>query len=487
MQVELRDIHKLFGTLQANAGISLSLPAGSLFGVLGENGAGKSTLLKILSGFQRADRGEILLDGQPARIRSPADGIRLGIGMLHQDPLDFPPMTCLENFLVGRPGPLIPSLREAAKQLLALAGELEFRVEPGAFVDTLTVGERQQLEILRLLGLGAQLLILDEPTTGISTAQRDELFRALRRLVLRGRSVVLVTHKLADVQQLCSRVAVLRKGQLAGEVDMPCDSGRLVELMFGKALRSPARQSVRGAKPELELDDLGIVSRGQRIDGIQLAVNEGEIIGLAGVEGSGQNELLRTCAGILRSAAGRITIGGRDMTGRSHRHFLQSGVAYLPAARLEAALIRGFTVSAHFALAGEARGMVVDWDGAARTAAKRIADFDISARPESLVEELSGGNQQRLLLSLLDAEARVLLLEQPTRGLDVESAAFIWEKLRERCGRGACLFFASSDLDELLQYSDRILVFSGGRVSAPLDAASASVEDLGRRIGGRNS
>lgn len=486
MQVELKGIHKRFGSLEANAGISLSFPAGTLTGVLGENGAGKSTLLKILSGFQRADRGEILLDGRIVEIRSPADGIRCGIGMLHQDPLDFPPMTCLENFLVGRAGSLIPSLREAAGQLLALAAGLEFRVEPGAFVDTLTVGERQQLEILRLLGLGAQLLILDEPTTGISAAQKEELFRALQRLVAQGRSVVLVTHKLADVQQLCRRVAVLRRGRLAGEVNMPCDPAGLVELMFGKELRAPARQSVRSDKPALRLDDLAFESRGGRVKGIHLEVNEGEIIGLAGIEGSGQNELLRTCAGILRPPEGRITIHGCDMTGLRHRQFLRCGAAYLPAARLEAALIRGFTVSAHFALAGSASRVAVDWAAASQTVADRITEFDISARPESCVEALSGGNQQRLLLSLLDAQARVLLLEQPTRGLDVESAAFIWEKLKERCRRGACLIFASSDLDELLQYSDRILVFSGGRVSAPLDAATASVEDLGRRIGGKD-
>jgi len=406
--------------------------------------------------------------------------------MLHQDPMDFPPMTCLENFLVGRPGGLVPSLRRAAGELRSLADAAGFRIDPAARLDSLTVGERQQLEMLRLLGLGVRLLILDEPTTGISAAQKDDLFRALRRLVAEGRSVVFVTHKLADVQQLCSRVAVLRKGRLAGELGLPCDADRLVELMFGKALRAPERRSACGQKTMLELERLHIEFRGQRLGPMDVAIREGEVIGLAGIEGSGQYELLRTCAGILRPPAGRIAMGGRDMTGRPQREFLRAGAAYLPAARLEAALIRGFTVSAHVALAGQARGWRIDWDGAARAAAEGIAEFAISARPDSCVEELSGGNQQRLLLSLLDAQARVLLLEQPTRGLDVESAAFIWEKLRDRCRRGACLLFASADLDELLQYSDRILVFSGGRVSAPLDAASATVEELGRRIGGKD-
>ena len=485
MQVELKDVHKRFGPLEANAGISLSFPSGTLTGVLGENGAGKSTLLKILSGFQRADSGRILIDGRAADIRSPADGIRLGIGMLHQDPMDFPPMTCLENFLVGRPGGLVPPLRKAAGELRSLAEAAGFRVDPSARLDSLTVGERQQLEILRLLGLGVQLLILDEPTTGISAAQKDDLFRALRRLVAGGRSVVFVTHKLADVQQLCSRVAILRKGRLAGEPALPCDADCMVELMFGKALRAPERCPVFGEGISLALDGLHIEFRGQRLGGIDLRVREGEVIGLAGIEGSGQYELLRTCAGILRPPGGRIALGGRDLTGRPQREFLRAGAAYLPAARLEAALIRGFTLAAHVALAGQARGWRIDWEGATRAAAACIGEFAISARPDSCVEELSGGNQQRLLLSLLDAQARVLLLEQPTRGLDVESAAFIWEKLRDRCRRGACLIFASSDLDELLQYSDRILVFSGGRVSAPLDAASATVEELGRRIGGK--
>ncbi|MFN2280955.1 MAG: ATP-binding cassette domain-containing protein, partial [Anaerolineales bacterium] len=236
MNVELKDIHKTFGAVRANVAINLQVPAGTIQGILGENGAGKSTLMKILSGFIHMDQGEILLDGQPVYIQSPADAIQHGIGMLHQDPLDFPPMRVIDNFILGHQGKLFPNRGAAIRQFTELAAQFEFNIDPEAPVDSLTVGERQQLEILRLLWLGARVLIFDEPTTGISAAQKDRLFAALRLLASQGKAILFVSHKLEDVEGLCHRIAVLRQGYLVGETHPPYETHKLVEMMFGKVI-----------------------------------------------------------------------------------------------------------------------------------------------------------------------------------------------------------------------------------------------------------
>lgn len=485
MNVELREIRKTFGTVRANDGISLSIPAGTIQGILGENGAGKSTLMKVLSGFLRPDGGSIVLDGKPAALRSPADGIRHGIGMLHQDPLDFPPMRVLDNFLAGRPGGFLPGRAAAAEQLLELERQFGFAIDPEAYVDALTVGERQQLELMRLLWLGVKVLILDEPTTGISANQRDRLFAALRLLAGHGKTIILISHKLKDVQELCGRVAVLRQGRLAGKAGPPYDADRLVELMFGQAVPPAGRSAaVRGA-PSLRIQELAVEGARLRLDGVTLDVEEGAVIGLAGMEGSGQELLLRACAGLVQPVGGRIVLRDRDLTGRSYRDYLRHGLGYLPAARLEDGLVPGFTVAEHFVLADPPAGYFIDWLGGERLAGERIAEFRIRGTPSTPVESLSGGNQQRVLLALLKRPLSVLLLEHPTRGLDVESAREIWARLRERCRDGTCILFISSDLDELLQYSDRILVFFSGRVSPPVDASAATLDEIGGLIGGK--
>lgn len=485
MRVDLKGIHKTFGAVHANDGIDLSIPAGTIQGILGENGAGKSTLMKVLSGFILADRGEILLDGAPAAIHSPNDASRLGVGMLHQDPLDVPPMRVLENFLVGQPGGLFPRRRAARRDLLEMAGQFGFSLDPDAYVDTLTVGERQQLELLRLLWLGARVLILDEPTTGISALQKEKLFATLRRLCEQGKTVIFVSHKLDEVEGLCPRVAVLRRGRLVGEATPPYSTDRLVEMMFGKAITLGQRESMETGGQALRLDGVVLEDRRMVVGPVALEVRSGEVIGLAGMEGSGQAHLLRACAGLVRPVHGRVRVGGKDLTGRGYHTFLRHGIAYLPAARLEEGLIPGLTLAEHFALAGDAHGVFIDRERVETLGQARIADFSIRGTPRSRVEELSGGNQQRALLALMKPELSLVLMEHPTRGLDVESVIYIWGKLKERCRQKAAIVFISSDLEEILHYSDRIVVLFGGRVSPPLPAAGLNVDHLGQLIGGK--
>ncbi len=485
MNIELRHIHKHFGPVHANNDITLTIESGTIQGLLGENGAGKSTLMKILSGFIHHDAGEIALDGQVVRIHSPADALRLGIGMLHQDPMDFPPMRVLDNFMIGYRGSGLPPRRAARRALRDLCAQFDFDLDPDAPVGSLTVGERQQLEILRLLWLGARTLIFDEPTTGISAQQKARLFAALRRLAAEGKTVIFVTHKLDEVEALCDRVAVLRAGRLVGEVERPYDMDHLVSLMFGKVIRVGERQEPTLGEPVLRLQDLALEDVRLRIAGVNLEVRAGETIGLAGMEGSGQTHLLRACAGLERPVGGRVWVAGHDLTGKSYHDFLRHGVAYMPAARLEEGLVPSLTLTEHVVLAHEQQGLFVDRRQARRWAEEAIQHFSIRGRPESPVESLSGGNQQRALLSLLRPNLRLLLMEHPTRGLDMESAIWVWQQLKARCREGTAIFFISSDLEEILHYSDRILVFFGGQVSEPLPAAETSLEQLGQRIGGR--
>ena len=486
MKVELRGIHKYFGNNHANNDITLTIPSGTIQGILGENGAGKSTLMKILSGFIHADQGEILLDGKPVSISSPAQAIRFGIGMLHQDPLDFPPMRILDNFMLGLPGGLFPNRKEAAQDFNLLKKEFGFALDPESYVDSLTVGERQQLEILRLLFLGARVFILDEPTTGISAAQKAKLFDTLKKLPEQAITIIFVSHKLEDVEVLCDQVAVLRQGKLVGEVkEKPFDTKKLVEMMFGKEITLGARQVAERHGCVLELNNLSIEDARLRLNDVNFEVEGGEVIGLAGLEGSGQGAFLRACGGIVRPVGGSVRLRGRDLTGKSYHIYKRNGVEFLPAARLEEGLIPGLSLTEHFILAEKSKGVFINRERGVREAQSKIASFNIKGTPAHTVESLSGGNQQRALLSLLRDPLSLVLVEHPTRGLDIESVIYIWGKLKERCRKGTAIVFISSDLEEILQYSDRVLVFFSGKISQPLDASTTSVEQLGELIGGK--
>ncbi len=489
MKVELRGIHKYFGKNHANDDINLTIPSGTIQGILGENGAGKSTLMKILSGYFHADQGEILLDGKPIRINSPAAALQHGVGMLHQDPLDFPPMRILDNFLLRTSGDFFPNRKHAAQDISLLMKEFGFSFDPENYVDSLTVGERQQLEIMRLLFLGARIFILDEPTTGISAAQKAKLFETLKKFPEQAITVIFVSHKLEDVENLCDQVAVLRQGKLIGELrredGKPFDDKKLVEMMFGKEVPLAPRQTFRQERSVLKLGGVSMEDARLKIQNVNFEAHDGEAIGLAGMEGSGQGLFLRACAGLVRTVGGKVHVNEKDLTGKSYHVYKNNGVEFLPAARLEEGLIPGLSLTEHFQLAEKAEGLFVKQERGMKLAQERIGAFNIKGTPASMVESLSGGNQQRALLSLLRDPLSLVLIEHPTRGLDIESVIYIWGKLKERCKQGASILFMSSDLDEILQYSDRILVFFNGKVSHPLDAETTSVAKLGEMIGGR--
>lgn len=480
MALEVRSVTKRFGDLVANSAVDVVVEAGALHAVLGENGAGKSTLMKILSGFQPADSGEVLLDGAPLVLGSARAAVEAGVGMLHQDPLVVLPFTVLENFLFGRR----LGRREGRELLAGISRRLGFVLDPDRTTASLSVGERQQLEIVRLLSLGVRVLILDEPTSGITAGQREALFAALRSLAAEGLIVLFVSHKLEEVLELCTSVTVLRAGRVVGARPLPCPASELVELMFGGELPLSATAPAVPGPEVLRLEEVEAHEGRHRIAVPALGVAAGEVLGLAGLEGSGQRVLLRVLAGLLRPDRGRVLLEGTDVTAWPVRRLRRAGVHFLPAGRLEEGLFAGLTVAEHLELAHPSpRGPVTAGELAAR--AEPVIDrFRVVGGPGTEISDLSGGNQQRVLLAMIPDGVRLLLMEHPTRGLDVSSAGAVWELLLDHRRAGAALVVASTDLDELVRYSDRIAVCFDGRVTAVLDARGVDADRLGALIGG---
>ncbi len=484
MHIKLIDIHKHYGGVRANDGVNLDVPPGSVHGVLGENGAGKSTLMKILAGYIRKTGGRILFDGREVAYDDPAVAARLGVGMLYQDPLDFPALTVLENFMLGQTRGLLRSADTLRSRVESFARKLQFNLHPDDAVSSLTIGERQQLEIIRLLSLGIQVLVLDEPTTGISSIQKEILFAALRRLAAEGKSVILVSHKLEDVEQLCDHVTVLRQGRVAGAMAAPFDASALLGMMFGQLPCPPECGRIEPGVPVLTLRAVSAMGGRTGLKNCSAVIRQREVVGLAGLEGSGQGVFLRVAAGLQQPLQGQVQFGEHALHDKGHHHFKRYGGAFVPTERLADGLISGLTISEHFSLQ-QAGGFWIDKPRAVRQARDRIDTFNIKGRCETRVESLSGGNQQRLLLSFLPTTPKLLLLENPTRGLDLESGHWVWRHLQKYCDADACIVFSSAELDEIMMVADRVLVFFDGRLIKDVPTCETSVEALGRAIAGK--
>jgi ABC-type uncharacterized transport system ATPase subunit len=486
MRIELREIRKYFGLVKANDGISFTLEGGRIYGLLGENGAGKSTLMKILSGYQPPDSGQIIIDGQVKQFSSPAEALENRIGMLYQDPLDFPPFRIIDNYLLGKDSGQVLNYRSAEAELRELTARYGFDIDLNAYVDGLSLGERQELELIRLLAGGADLLILDEPTTGISAEQKDKLFDSIRRLAQEeGKTVILVSHKLDEIQELCGYAYVLRRGKLVGEIEVPCMNQLLVEMMFEQVPERSPRPAFNLGEPLLEINNLSVSTYRLTVENLNLSLRKGEIFGLAGLEGSGQKLLMQACAGLIRPESGDLLLEGQNVTGWSYHHMQEAGVGYIAAGRLEEGLVAGLTLIEHVVLTQPEHDFFVDWDRAQDETRSRISRYQIVGHPQTTADELSGGNQQRLLFALLNEPLKLILLEHPTRGLDIRSTDYIWELLYERRNAGTAILFISADLDEIIDRSDRIAVFSGGVMSRIVEANKTSAEELGYLIGGQ--
>jgi general nucleoside transport system ATP-binding protein len=499
--VELRGITKRFpgGTL-ANDGIDLALHESEILALLGENGAGKSTLMSILYGLYRPDDGEIRLRGQVVRFRSAQDAIRHGLGMVHQDFMLVPTLTVAENLMLGQPSPRAPLLadrRAVAAGITELARRHGLEVDPHARVDGLSVGQQQRVEILKALYRGAEILILDEPTAVLTPQEADELLAVLRRLAADGRSIVFISHKLDEVLRLADRIAVLRSGRLVATVRASwIDARALGRLMVGRELVSVVASHAAGRREaRLVLRNIEVVNdRGVlALRGIDLVVHAGEIVGIAGVDGNGQRELEEVIVGLRRPRDGRVLLAGRDVTVATTRDRLAAGLGYVASDRYGHALLRDFAIAENLVLEcihrpPFSRAGILDRAAIERHARRLVDAFGIrAASVETPAGRLSGGNAQKLVLARALSHAPALLLVcQPTRGLDVGALEQVHGELLRRRDAGMAILLISTELDEVLALSDRILVLYEGQIAGERRAGEANAEDLGLMMGGRH-
>ena len=498
--VELRHITKSFGRLVANRDISLSVAAGSIHAIVGENGAGKSTLMKILYGMMQPDVGSILVGGREVRIRTPLDALRLGLGMVHQHFMLVPPLTVAENIVLGREPRrgLSVDRRRAEEEVAALSARYGLRIDPAARVENLSVGEEQRVEILKALHRGARVLILDEPTAVLTPQEVDELFAVLKRLKAGGSTILLITHKLREVLAVSDRVTVLRGGAVAGEhVTAETSVAELASDMVGRSvLLELEKPFAVPAAPLLEVRDLHVRDdrRLVAVRGVSLTVRGGEILGVAGVEGNGQAELIDAIAGLRYAESGIVRLAGRDVTHASPLARFRAGLAHVPADRLRHGLVGDFSLAENLALGLQreprlGRGPWLDPNLVRRHAVALLAENDVRpADPAAPGRALSGGNQQKLVVGReLSRRAQVLLAAHPTRGVDLGAIEQIHRRILEVRARGSAVLLFSSELSELLSLSDRIAVLYEGRIVFEAQAAATDERSLGQHMTGHEA
>jgi ABC-type uncharacterized transport system ATPase subunit len=497
--IELRGISKAFGPVQANRDISLRVMPGTIHGIIGENGAGKSTLMSILYGFYKADAGEILINGRPTAIPDSQAAIRAGIGMVFQHFKLVENFTVLENVILGvEDGPLLrPSLAKARAELKALAQEYELEVDPDAVVEEIGVGLQQRVEILKALYRKADILILDEPTGVLTPPEADHLFRILRNLEAQGKTIILITHKLREIMEITDRVSVMRRGEMVAHFTTAQTSPpELAEAMVGrKVLLEVEKTPARPGAPVLEVEGLRVVdAKGvERLRGISLQVRAGEILGIAGVAGNGQSELLEVLGGTM-TATGTVRLKGQplDLTGTAlGRARRDGGIAHVPEDRQSRGLILDFAAWENVGLGYHHRpaygtGPMLDLAAMKADARAKMERFDVRPPdPFLAAKSFSGGNQQKIVVAReIESAPDLLLVGQPTRGVDIGAIEFIHKQIIALRDRGAAVLLVSVELDEILSLSDRIAVMFDGRIMGERDAARTDARELGLLMAG---
>jgi ABC-type uncharacterized transport system ATPase subunit len=493
LAVELRGITKRFPGVVANADIELRVRRGEVHAIVGENGAGKSTLMKTLYGMHRPDEGQILVDGREVHFRSPNDAIAAGIGMVHQHFMLADNFTVLENIVLGSEPTKGGRLDRATarRRIREISESYSLGLQPDALVEGLGVGDRQRVEIAKVLYRGATILILDEPTAVLVPQEVDELFGNLAELKREGVTVIFISHKLDEVRKVADSITVIRRGTTVGTADPRTTTARqLAELMVGAELPTPAtRDSTVRENPVLRIDHLTVPgTAGGRavVDDVSMTVREGEVVGIAGVEGNGQSELIDAVLGLRSPSAGTVVLGEEDITTWSTRRRREEGVGFIPEDRhrqgmlLEAPLWEN-RILGHQTRPPAVRGAFIDRKAARADTARIMREYDVRAPgPDTPAVALSGGNQQKLIVGReMSAHPRVLLAAHPTRGVDVGAQSVIWELLKDARAEGLGIVLVSADLEELIGLSDTLHVMLRGKLVATVDPRKVTPEELG--------
>jgi simple sugar transport system ATP-binding protein len=494
-RLEMRGIVKRFPGVVANDGVDFTARAGEIHALLGENGAGKTTLMRVLYGIYQPDEGEIFLDGRAIRVRSPAEALALGIGMVHQHFRLVPTLSVEENVILGLREGLFGNLRRVRERLAAIARDYGLEVDPRAKVWELSVGEQQRVEILKALYRRVQILIMDEPTSVLTPQEVKQLFSTLRSLVEAGLTVIFITHKLDEVLEVSDRVTVLRKGKVVATLPTAeADKPSLARMMVGREVvfrleRGPAKlgEKLLEVRDLQALNDRGLPA----IRGLSFELYGGEILGVAGVAGNGQKELVEVLTGLRKATKGRVLLFGKDLTNRSPKEIAAAGVAHIPEERLRRGLVPEMSVAENLVLKSYrdppfARGPFLDQRVIISHAERAIAAYQIMTPSYNTPAKLlSGGNIQRLILAReLSGQPRLIIAAHPTYGLDVGATEQIRGLLLRQRELGAGVLLISEDLEEILSLSDRILVLFAGQAMGLLEAEEAELEELGLLMAG---
>ena len=495
--LELRNITKRFGNVLANNRVNIKVTPGTIHAIVGENGAGKSTAMRIAYGFYRADEGEILVDGEVRVIATPHDAIELNIGMVHQHFMLVETMTVAENIVLGaEPGSAAAlDLRGADTQIRSLSEEFRLYIDPHVFVESLSVGQQQRVELLKALYRQARLLILDEPTAVLTPQEVVEFFEILRQMRRQGKTVIIITHKLDEVLAISDEVTVMRDGRVVGELKTgETSAAELARLMVGRdvLLRVEKGEAKPGATV-LRVRNLSLTARDEtrRLDDISFDVRAGEIVGVAGVEGNGQTELIEAIAGLIEPSliTGEIQFEGGEISRLSARRRKEKGISHVPEDRHRRGLLLDFSVAENSILGVHYRrpavahlgGILLDDEGIERRARQVIKDFDVRPdNPALPARSLSGGNQQKLIIGReFELNPKLLLVSQPTRGVDIGAIEFIHRKLVALRDAGCAVLLVSAELEEVTALADRLLVIRQGRIAGEVDPRQATMEEIG--------